>query len=441
MGSTLNHELSIDNASEIEQIVSILVMFIMLMVNLFHYPIMLVSQFETTSAVQSTKSGKPPTNSMERRPTQMSSELHELASNTAGTNSVYTREATRTFTPSSAPSSMGQMIDCLRNKESYNQFLQHLISEYNDENLRFITELIQIKYEYQESEDNLVQHITSNLPSSDSPRGEYVALSFNDKGSDDDDEDEGIIGRTDCDPSPEDSPSTQTIEMMESSFLFFKDQSHRITPCLAPLDDEKSFHDSFVNEGETPSPPLSPVTLPELMMSHMTIPSIAPQSLSKLMMRSVDSEHGMGMDQVMTSYVFNGVGCNQEMLTISIPADIEKTQVMTQNEGDFMAQCVALYYEYIRDGAQNEINIPYATRQDIARQIEGGEIENEADLFWIFDASCVLIMRLLMASFQRFRHKNNNEKMYSSPTLTSTPNPNSHRKESMYHRVMAKYTM
>lgn len=331
-------------------------------------------------------------------------------------------------------------------------------SEYNDENLRFITELIQIKHAFQESEDNLVQHITQNLPRSPrtterSPRttedaqGRYVVLDFDDKGSEDDE-----IGNEGCDPSPENSPSTQTIEMMESSFLFMKE---RTTPCLAPLDDEKSIvdHKCIVDEGETPTPPISPVTshMSELIMSHMTIPSIAPQSLSKLMMRSVDSEPimGMGLDQVITSYVFNGVGCNQEMLSISIPADIPLTEVMTENEGDLKAQCGALYWKYIRDGAEYEINIPYATRRDIAAQIEsvysGNDAENNnediagdgdsvGDLFWIFDASCVMIMRLLMASFQRFKCKT-----YSSPTLTSTQNP--HRKGSRYHSILAKYSI
>ena len=113
--STLHHAISVENASEIQQIMSIVAVLMMLMLNLFHYPIVLVSRVDIASIYQS----------KERHPVQMSSELHELASNTA--NSVYTREPTRTYTPSSAPTTMGQMIDCLGHKESYTQFLQHLV--------------------------------------------------------------------------------------------------------------------------------------------------------------------------------------------------------------------------------------------------------------------------------------------------------------------------
>jgi len=380
------------------EVVAIAATFTLWMLSMFHFPMVLVSDAEHRRKECATASNV---------------ELNQQSL----TNSVFTRTATRTLSPSSPPT-MGQLVDCLRDKHSFYQFRAHLESEFAAENLNFITELIQIKHEYQGSDENVL--VSRNV----SPHhGEYVVLDFNDKSSGDDDDGDTGLG------DGESSPSVTA----EQSFAF--NVKGRGAECLSSLDDEKS-SDSVVGDGDTPSPPLSPVALPDLMMGHMTIPSIAPQSLSKLMMRSPESERA---DHVITSYVFNGVGSAQEMLTLSIPADVARTEVMTEHEGDLMAQCLALYAKYVRIGSEFEINLPYSTRKDVEAQIEDGALKNLSDLFWTFDAPCVLILRLLMASFQRFKCK-----MRCSPSLTATTtssrNTEHRRGGPLYHRVLAKYS-
>ena len=140
------------------------------------------------------------------------------------------------------------------------------------------------------------------------------------------------------------------------------------------------------------------------------------------------------MKTTIVSYIFNGVQFSQDMLSVELPIDIEQSKILLQYPNDIIMQSIALYRKYIQSDSDLEINIPYAVRETVAEKIElliekkelnkdngnddsgdddkenngsddGEDLDtlNEGDLYLLFDESCVSILRLLVASFKRFK--------------------------------------
>lgn len=187
-------------------------------------------------------------------------------------------------------------------------------------------------------------------------------------------------------------------------------------------------------------------------------------------------------------YIFNGVQFSQDMLAVELPNGVQQSNILTQFPHNVVKQSIALYRKYIKSDSDLEINIPYRIRENITEKIQlliedeknkgndcvkNGDDDkedmqsdddqnldafNEGDLYLLFDESCVSILRLLVASFKRFKtskgfeeylNETNKNGLNGSTVMLDLPSQLSVGYQykpsvydgNMYEQILAKYSV
>eukprot|EP01083_Nonionella_stella_P290744 989294_1 len=97
------------------------------------------------------------------------------------------------------------------------------------------------------------------------------------------------------------------------------------------------------------------------------------------------------------TYLFQDNECI--MTRLSLPIEMPKSVIITQNEDDLGQQMTALYNKYI---VTESLNIPYYVSEHLADVFETKYVGTESQIFNVFDECAIEIMMLLNCSFARF---------------------------------------
>eukprot|EP01083_Nonionella_stella_P037287 101651_1 len=87
------------------------------------------------------------------------------------------------------------------------------------------------------------------------------------------------------------------------------------------------------------------------------------------------------------------------MTRLSLPIEIPKSIIITQNESNLYEQMMALYNKYI---VTESLNIPYYVREHLDDIFGTQYVGTESQIFNVFDECAIEIMMLLNHSFARF---------------------------------------